>query len=175
MPDPSVATSSFEVHDPEILARAAAVLDTCRSGKQMQDAVIAAVKRNERWRGKQCINLLAPEAPTSPAVRALLSWIVGRDVPVLVTSGYRSPRLNREVGGSATSQHMLGEAVDFRAPQFGTPAQIVATIASSAIDYDQVISESTRSGAQWVHISFGPRNRRAALEKSGAGTRVFAG
>ena len=43
----------------------------------MQDAVIAAVKRNEQWRGEQCINLLAPEAPTSPAVRALLAAEVG--------------------------------------------------------------------------------------------------
>jgi glycine hydroxymethyltransferase len=69
--------SSLEVHDPEILARARAVLNACRSGKEMQEAVIAAVKRNEKWRGEQCINLLAPEAPTSPAVRALLSAEVG--------------------------------------------------------------------------------------------------
>jgi glycine hydroxymethyltransferase len=70
-------TGAEEVHDPEILANARAVLDACRSGREMQDAVIAAVKRNEEWRGKQCINLLAPEAPTSPAVRALLSSEVG--------------------------------------------------------------------------------------------------
>ncbi len=43
----------------------------------MQDAVIAAVRRNETWRGQQCINLLAPEAPTSPTVRALLASEVG--------------------------------------------------------------------------------------------------
>src|SRR3989442_461389 len=43
----------------------------------MQEAVIAAVARNEEWRGKRCLNLLAPEAPTSPAVRALLSSEVG--------------------------------------------------------------------------------------------------
>jgi glycine hydroxymethyltransferase len=43
----------------------------------MQDSVIAAVERNEKWRGEQCLNLLAPEAPTSPAVRALLSAEVG--------------------------------------------------------------------------------------------------
>src|SRR3970282_633714 len=43
----------------------------------MQDAVISAVRRNEKWRGEQCINLLAPEAPTSPTVRALLSSEVG--------------------------------------------------------------------------------------------------
>ena len=73
----TVADSTFEVHDPAILAGARAILDACRSGQEMQDAVIAAVRRNERWRGEQCINLLAPEAPTSPAVRALLSSEVG--------------------------------------------------------------------------------------------------
>src|SRR5512144_36016 len=70
-------TDLSEVHDPEILAQARAVLDACRSGREMQDAVMAAVKRNEKWRGEQCINLLAPGAPTSPAVRALLSAEVG--------------------------------------------------------------------------------------------------
>ncbi|MFN8484223.1 MAG: aminotransferase class I/II-fold pyridoxal phosphate-dependent enzyme [Anaerolineae bacterium] len=69
--------SRFEVHDPEALAQAREILDACQSGREMQDAVIAAVKRNEIWRGEQCINLLAPEAPTSPAVRALLSSEVG--------------------------------------------------------------------------------------------------
>ena len=77
MSEISMPESTVEVHDPEILARARAVLDACESGKEMQDAVIAAVKRNEHWRGEQCINLLAPEAPTSPAVRALLSAEVG--------------------------------------------------------------------------------------------------
>ena len=70
-------SQQFEVHDSEILAHAREIIDTARSGKEMQDAVIAAVKRNEQWRGEQCINLLAPEAPASPAVRALLSSEVG--------------------------------------------------------------------------------------------------
>jgi glycine hydroxymethyltransferase len=66
-----------EVHDPLILARARAVLDACQAGEEMQRAVLDAVKRNENWRGQQCINLLAPEAPTSPTVRALLSSEIG--------------------------------------------------------------------------------------------------
>ncbi|MEJ2262792.1 MAG: aminotransferase class I/II-fold pyridoxal phosphate-dependent enzyme [Anaerolineales bacterium] len=77
MSDKNPTDASLEVHDSEILAQARAVLDACRSGKEMQDAVIAAVNRNEKWRGEQCINLLAPEAPTSPVVRALLSAEVG--------------------------------------------------------------------------------------------------
>lgn len=72
-----MSETQFEVHDREILAQARSILDACDSGKAMQDAVIAAVRRNEHWRGEQCINLLAPEAPTSPAVRALLASEVG--------------------------------------------------------------------------------------------------
>lgn len=70
-------TTQTEVHDPAILAHARAILDACRTPLEMQAAVLAAVQRNEDWRGKQCINLLAPEAPTSPTVRALLSSEVG--------------------------------------------------------------------------------------------------
>jgi glycine hydroxymethyltransferase len=70
-------TTQREVHDPVILAHARAVLDACQAPAEMQAAVLAAVQRNEDWRGKQCVNLLAPEAPTSPTVRALLSSEVG--------------------------------------------------------------------------------------------------
>jgi glycine hydroxymethyltransferase len=70
-------TNQTEVHDPAILAHAKSVLDACRSPEEMQEAVLAAVKRNEEWRGKRCINLLAPEALTSPTVRTLLSSEVG--------------------------------------------------------------------------------------------------
>src|SRR5258708_3229726 len=66
-----------EVHDPAILAHAKTVLETCHSPQEMQEAVLAAVARNDEWRGKRCLNLLAPEAPTSPTVRALLSSEVG--------------------------------------------------------------------------------------------------
>jgi glycine hydroxymethyltransferase len=67
----------IEVHDPDILGTARAILDNCASPQQMGEAVLAAVRRNEEWRGQQCINLLAPEAPTSPTVRALLASEVG--------------------------------------------------------------------------------------------------
>src|SRR6266581_2233451 len=71
------STNQFEVHDPAILAQAKAILDACSTPQEMQEAVLAAVTRNEEWRGKRCLNLLAPEAPTSPAVRALLSSEIG--------------------------------------------------------------------------------------------------
>jgi glycine hydroxymethyltransferase len=69
--------NEMEVHDPEILAHARSVLDACRTAEEMQQALLDAVVRNEKWRGQRCINLLAPEAPTSPTARALLSSEVG--------------------------------------------------------------------------------------------------
>src|SRR6266704_1817363 len=69
--------TNLEVHDPAVLHFARAILDACGSPEHMQEEVIAAVERNQEWRGRHCINLLAPEAPTSPAVRALLAAEVG--------------------------------------------------------------------------------------------------
>ena len=72
-----VETQQFEVHDPAILENARTILDAAGSPAQMAQEVLAAVGRNEEWRGKSCINLLAPEAPTSPTVRRLLSAEIG--------------------------------------------------------------------------------------------------
>jgi glycine hydroxymethyltransferase len=77
MRDRDDSPAQVEVHDPDILAHARTVLDACRSPQEMQEVLLSAVARNEEWRGRQCINLLAPEAPTSPTVRALLSSEVG--------------------------------------------------------------------------------------------------
>lgn len=67
-----------EVHDAETLAKARELLDACASPAEMQREVVAAVERNERWRGRECINLLAPEALVSPTVQKLLSAEVGQ-------------------------------------------------------------------------------------------------
>ncbi|HEX6542935.1 MAG TPA: serine hydroxymethyltransferase [Ktedonobacterales bacterium] len=76
-PDVSEVTEVTEVHDPQILAHARALLDACASPAEMQETILQAVARNEEWRGRQCINLLAPEAPTTPTVRSLLAAEVG--------------------------------------------------------------------------------------------------
>jgi len=67
-----------DIHDAETLATARALLDAASDPQQMQREVLAAVARNEQWRGHECINLLAPEALMSPTVRSLLSAEVGQ-------------------------------------------------------------------------------------------------
>ena len=79
--------------------------------------------------------------------------------PIYVLSGYRSLRLNNEVGGEPDSQHLYGEAVDMVSPDLGSNA-LLAMFALDMIDeldFDQMILEGS-----WVHISFvserNPRN-----------------
>jgi len=73
----AAVSNRIEVHDRGALATARAILDACADARDMGEAVKSAVARNAQWRGDECINLLAPEAPTSPAVRALLAAEIG--------------------------------------------------------------------------------------------------
>lgn len=66
----------LEVHDVTALNKAKEIIEKSPTS-QMQQEVINAVERNAIWRGEECINLLAPEAPTSQVVRDLLSTEVG--------------------------------------------------------------------------------------------------
>lgn len=78
--------------------------------------------------------------------------------PVIITSCYRSPAVNRVVGGASTSQHMLGQAADLNVKGL-TSEQTVALIRKLNLPFDQLIEEF----GQWVHVSYGPRNRKQVL------------
>ncbi len=91
-------------------------------------------------------------APGLQKVRDLLGS------PIVITSAYRSPIVNAAIGGSRTSQHMVGLAADFTSPQFGTPLDICRAIVKSGIDFDQLIFEGS-----WTHISFNAKPRKSVL------------
>ena len=76
--------------------------------------------------------------------------VLGRK-PIKINSWYRSPEVNKAVGGVPNSEHALGAAVDFTCIDFGTPYDICRTLIqySHVLNYNQLIYEGT-----WVHISF---------------------
>lgn len=75
-------------------------------------------------------------------------------VPVMVSSGYRSPKVNRAVGGVTSSDHVNGHAADIVAPGFGSAYQVASKLAPlvSMLGIGQLILEGIK-GKQWVHIS----------------------
>jgi uncharacterized protein YcbK (DUF882 family) len=64
--------------------------------------------------------------------------------PIIITSGFRSRRVNAAVGGSPHSAHCQGLAADFVCPAFGTPLQVCQAIAESFVSFDQLIHEKGR-------------------------------
>ncbi len=96
------------------------------------------------------------------------------DRPIKITSGFRSPEVNKLVGGSATSQHRFGQAADFEVIGH-TVEEVYSDIKKGLIKgldgkplkYDQLIQEFN----SWVHISYVPgRNRMQnlrAIRKNG--------
>jgi zinc D-Ala-D-Ala carboxypeptidase len=88
--------------------------------------------------------------------------------PIFVSSGYRSEALNDAIGGSKTSQHSKGEALDLDADVYGviTNADIF-NFALDRLDFDQLIWEfGTDENPDWVHISYkkDSRNRHQVLK-----------
>ena len=93
---------------------------------------------------EEVLENLKHTAENMEKVRKILGY------PILISSGYRSPALNRTIGGAKNSQHMQGEAVDFTCPKFGTPREIVNKLKDYDLPFSQLILEYER----WVHISF---------------------
>lgn len=94
--------------------------------------------------------------------------------PVQINSSYRSPLVNKAVGGSKTSQHVNGQAIDFEIP--GIDNKVVADWIGDNLEFDQVILEFYTAGDKnsgWVHASIkkggGNRKQRLIAKKSKAG------
>lgn len=75
--------------------------------------------------------------------------------PVVLSSGFRSAKLNSAIGGSKTSQHRKGEAADFEIP--GLSNYDVAEWMWRNLNYDQLILEFHTAGdpnSGWIHVSY---------------------
>jgi uncharacterized protein YcbK (DUF882 family) len=80
--------------------------------------------------------------------------------PMIITSGFRSSKVNFFAGGAINSQHLYGQAADFVIKGM-TPKEIIEIIKKTDIEYDQLINEFDK----WVHISFNKdKNRKQILK-----------
>ena len=92
--------------------------------------------------------------------------------PITISSGYRSPALNKAVGGAANSAHVLGLAADISTAKLA-PKALALLIRQSDIAFDQLIHEGT-----WVHIGLStgvPRRQVLTAKFAGGGVSYVAG
>jgi len=76
-----------------------------------------------------------------------------------INSGFRSPELNKAIGGSGTSQHCKGMACDIESPKISNK-ELFAKILDLNVPFDQLIYEF----GNWIHVSFNEgKNREQKL------------
>lgn len=93
--------------------------------------------------------------------------------PVIITSGFRSPKLNSAIGGSATSHHMRGMAADFEIPDVANG--VVAEWIQENLQFTQLILEFYTPGVPdsgWVHVAYDAQDLK---EESLTVTRTMKG
>jgi zinc D-Ala-D-Ala carboxypeptidase len=96
--------------------------------------------------------------------------------PIFISSGYRSKALNDFIGGSASSQHCKGQAIDIDmdGSKGGVTNKMVFDFIKSRLDFDQLIWEfGTDANPDWVHVSYaktGNRKQKLKAVRSGGKT-----
>ena len=103
--------------------------------------------------------------------------------PIIVTSGYRCPALNRAIGGASGSQHTKGEAADIRTLSDSREdnMKLLKYLLDSGIEFDQVIAENVDGAGRpdWIHVSFtrsrANRKKRTTMKKIAGRTTYING
>ena len=84
--------------------------------------------------------------------------------PIIINSGYRSPEVNKAVGGVPTSNHLTGCAADIKVSgieQLIRYATILLDISDeSQEDFDELLIERSPKGTYWLHFAVRPSGNR---------------
>ena len=99
--------------------------------------------------------------------------------PIKINSFYRSPELNKAIGGSKNSQHCKGQAIDIDDTYCSALNSEMFTYIKNNLDFDQLIWEfGNASNPDWVHVSYvSPeenRNRILTASKDNNGKTVYS-
>ena len=115
---------------------------------------------------KEVYNIPSHEAIAN--MKRLCGWLEAlrerAGTPIIINSGYRSPQLNKKIGGVANSNHTTGCASDIRVKdeeQLIRFANIILDYAKeSHQEFDELLIEKNRYGAIWLHLAVRPKENR---------------
>ena len=113
---------------------------------------------------KKCQTFPRSDHPTHTGTPPNLGGEIDTEEPIIITSGYRSPELNKKVGGSPTSNHLTGCAVDIRVAGIEQAMRYAVILMDYADetkkDYDELLIERNRNGGYWLHFAVRPKDNR---------------
>lgn len=87
--------------------------------------------------------------------------------PIGINSFYRSPAVNKAIGGAPASQHVRGEAMDISGTKYGISNAEIFEFILVKLKFDQLIWEfGTDEEPQWVHVSYKSKGNRSEVLKA---------
>ena len=115
---------------------------------------------------KEVYNIPSHEAIAN--LKRLTKWLevlrMRAGTPIRINSGYRSPQLNKKIGGVPTSNHLTGCAVDIRTSGMEQAICYAAILINyseeSNQDFDELLIEKNRYGAIWLHFAVRAKDNR---------------
>ena len=123
-----------------------------------KNLILAEVIRSETAKRKGISNMPTPEHIENFKKLAENVFQPIRDhfgVPIYISSGYRSKALNKAVGGSLSSQHCQGEAIDIDMDGTSITNKQIFDFIKDNLVFDQMIWEfGTDKNPGWVHVSY---------------------
>jgi hypothetical protein len=127
-----------------------------------KNLALAEVMRSESAKRKGISNMPTPEHIENFKILAENIFEPIREhfgVPIMISSGYRSKELNKAIGGAASSQHLLGQALDLDmdGTKNGVTNKMVFDYIKDNLNFDQLINEFDYS---WVHVSYNPSGKQ---------------
>jgi hypothetical protein len=145
-----------------------------------KNLALSEVTRSETAKRKGISNMPTPEHIENFKKLAENVFQPIRDhfgVPIRISSGYRSKELNTAIGGSLSSQHCSGEAIDIDMDGTTiTNAEIFHFIKDN-LEFDQLIAEfPVNSNPAWVHVSYessGKQRKQILVAKKVGGATKY--
>ena len=133
-----------------------------------ENLTLSEVIRSESAKRYQITNMPTDEHLSNLKLLATNIFQPIRDhfnVPIRISSGYRSLALNKKIGGAANSQHSTGQAIDIDMIGTEVTNADIFNFVKDNLKFDQLIWEfGNDTEPDWVHISYAKKPRKQILK-----------
>ena len=121
----------------------------------------------KRYNAKYCLSSRLSEAHGEISGDPSSALGMTNEEPIRINSGYRSPQLNRKIGGAANSNYLTGCAADIKVSGMDQALRYATILLDyadeSKHEFDELLIEKNRYGAMWLHFAVRPKDNRRKI------------